>query len=142
MIKQRFDLNVDCGLKNGRLINHMLQALIGDMCVWSQIFTTTVSLLLNRKQLLDVMTAKTHANEEIDEIPTGCQYQLTWIVSGVVMALLKYVFCVVGAVIIHDVSRNPSGIFGCWYWCSMCFNSGDMLDNCWPFEIGHQHFRP
>ena len=35
-------------------------------------------------------------------LPATTVYNITWIVSGMVMALLKYVFCVVGAVIIHD----------------------------------------
>ena len=36
------------------------------------------------------------------ELPKTCGYQLTWIIDAVVMSILKYVFCVVGAVIIHD----------------------------------------
>ena len=36
-----------------------------------------------------------------DEIPTTAAYQATWIVCAVVMTLLKYVFCVVAAVMIH-----------------------------------------
>ena len=36
-------------------------------------------------------------------LPKNCNYQLTWIVTAVVLSILKYVFCLVGAVIIHDV---------------------------------------
>lgn len=35
----------------------------------------------------------------------GNVYSVTWVVTALVMALLKYVFCVVGAVIIHDSHR-------------------------------------
>jgi hypothetical protein len=35
-------------------------------------------------------------------LPSTPIYTVTWIVTAVVMSLLKYVFCVVGAVIIHD----------------------------------------
>ena len=38
-----------------------------------------------------------------DALPKSCNYQLTWIVTAIVLSILKYVFCVVGAVIIHDV---------------------------------------
>lgn len=37
-----------------------------------------------------------------DELPKTWIYQATWIVDAIVMSILKYVFCVVGAVIIHD----------------------------------------
>ena len=61
------------------------------------------------------MTKKSHDDDHdvaVDEIPTGCQYQVTWLVSAVVMALLKYVFCVVGAVIIHDTHKDLNSSLG------------------------------
>ena len=35
-------------------------------------------------------------------LPKTWGYQVTWVVDAIVMSILKYVFCVVGAVIIHD----------------------------------------
>ena len=42
-----------------------------------------------------------------DEVPTGsASYTATWIISGFVMSLLKYVFCVVAAVMIHGHDKG------------------------------------
>lgn len=46
--------------------------------------------------------ARSHAFWFPASLPTSWGYQITWIVDAVVMSILKYVFCVVGAVIIHD----------------------------------------
>ena len=41
-----------------------------------------------------------------DEVATGAKYTATWIISGFVMSLLKYVFCVVAAVMIHGHDKG------------------------------------
>lgn len=40
------------------------------------------------------------------EVPSTPTYTATWIIAAIVMFLLKYVFCVVAAMMIHNVEKN------------------------------------
>ena len=59
-------------------------------------------------------------------LPSDPIYNVTWVVTALVMALLKYVFCVVGAVIIHDSHRfmQPSLAVGIGVQCSSTLITG------------------
>jgi MFS superfamily sulfate permease-like transporter/CRP-like cAMP-binding protein/Ca2+-binding EF-hand superfamily protein len=48
-----------------------------------------------------------HAQSAVDtsKLPKTWAYTMTWVIDAIIMTLLKYVFCVVGAIIIHDA--NP-----------------------------------
>ena len=50
---------------------------------------------------------KKHGVEHLDlkELPKTWGYTFTWVLDAIIMTLLKYVFCVVGAIIIH--TSNP-----------------------------------
>jgi SulP family sulfate permease len=48
----------------------------------------------------DTMVTEEDLVEE--RLPTTCRYNLKWIIDMLVMAMLKYIFCIVGALIVHD----------------------------------------
>ena len=70
------------------------------------------------------------------DMPQDWLYTVTWVVTGLVMALLKYVFCVVGAVIIHDSHPllSPSLAVGVGIQCSSTLITG-LITSRWS-KIG------
>ena len=46
-----------------------------------------------------------HDHGDIIKLPDTWNYTFTWVIDAIIMTLLKYVFCVVGAIIIH--TSNP-----------------------------------
>jgi len=70
------------------------------------------------------------------DMPQDWMYTVTWVVTGLVMALLKYVFCVVGAVIIHDSHPllSPSLAVGVGIQCSSTLITG-LITSRWS-KIG------